>query len=193
MRIAAQADDAPEFIQAVEEAVNGAVRLHSPETLVLIKIDNWFGFKWLGFSGKMYIGKHASLPVWNLRRTTLSDHIRVPPFVPERVVLQRRFAAPDYAETDAGEPVHRTMRSRFALGREVLIEAPKTAFAWYSGKSAVHGRGALMMHIPVEKSHWAWYVGLHEGEPWRVGKTLLIDPEWLALLRRSGEQFMVQC
>jgi hypothetical protein len=34
-------DDAQDFIRHVEQVVNGVVRRYSPETLVLIKINNW--------------------------------------------------------------------------------------------------------------------------------------------------------
>jgi hypothetical protein len=188
MNFVQQADDAPDFIQQVEEAVNGALRLHSPEALVLIKIDNWFGFKWLGFCGKA----PGALRIWHLHRNKLTKGIRIPAFVPDHVVSQRRFAAPRYEEIDSGRPLHRKMKSRFALQRRASIEAPKAAFAWYSGNSAANGRGALMMYIPVERSYWAWYAGLHSGEPWRLGKTLLIDPEGFALLRRAGRELLVQ-
>ena len=45
----------------VERAVNGVFRRHSPETGVLVKINNWFGSNWLGFSGKAL----GAVGVWN--------------------------------------------------------------------------------------------------------------------------------
>ena len=63
-------DDAPDFIGHVEQVVNGVVRRHLPETLVLIKINNWFGSKWLGFSGKAL----GALGVWNKPRNEPADN-----------------------------------------------------------------------------------------------------------------------
>jgi hypothetical protein len=189
MRIEVQSGDSPDFIHRVEEAVNGVLRVYAPETLVLIKIDNWFGFKWLGFSGQAFFGQRARLPIWNFRRQGLTENIRIPPFVPERVVSQRRFAGPDYEEADPGMPVHRKMMSQMALGRRTSLDPPETALAWYSGSSAANGRGALMAYIPIESRCWAWYVGLECAESWRLGKTLLIDPERFERLRERGKAF----
>ena len=94
MKMTPEFDDAPDFIGHVEQVVNGVVRRHLPETLVLIKINNWFGSKWLGFSGKAL----GALGVWNKPRNEPADNIRIPPFVPSRVVSQRSFAAPTYEE-----------------------------------------------------------------------------------------------
>jgi hypothetical protein len=52
MKITPEVDDSPDFVRQVEQVANGVIRLHAPETLVLTKIDNYFGTKWLGFSGK---------------------------------------------------------------------------------------------------------------------------------------------
>jgi hypothetical protein len=45
MRITPDLDDAPDFVRQVEQVANGIIRLHAPETLLLIKIDNFFGSK----------------------------------------------------------------------------------------------------------------------------------------------------
>jgi hypothetical protein len=188
MEITPQIGDAPEFVQRAEDAVNGILRLHLPEALLLIKTDNWFGFKWLGFSGRKFIGRFARLPVWHLRQYRLTKEIRIPPFVPERILSQRRFAAPDYNETDAGEAIHKRVRSGLAIRRTASTEAPKTAFVWYSGNSAANERGALMAYIPVEESYWAWYAAFESGKTWKLGKTLLVDPEWFEQLSHCGRQ-----
>src|ERR1700678_1757765 len=43
MKIVPQLDDDPEFVRRVELTVNGILRSHSPASLAVIKIDNWFG------------------------------------------------------------------------------------------------------------------------------------------------------
>jgi hypothetical protein len=53
MKIMPAFDDAPDFVKQVEQVVNGIIHRHSPEIVVLPKIDNWFGSNWLGFSGKL--------------------------------------------------------------------------------------------------------------------------------------------
>jgi hypothetical protein len=167
--IAPEFDDEPEFVRLVELAVNGVLRRHSPAALALVKIDNWFGWKWLGFSGTVFIGRYARPGAWHIpsdRRPR--DPIRIPTFVPDRVVSQRRFVAPDYQETDPGKLLHEDIPSRVARDRIAAREEPETAPAWYSGNSKTNGRGSLMVYVPIGASHWPWYAELERGDPWRI-------------------------
>jgi len=182
MKMTPEFDDAPDFIRHVEQVVNGVVRRHLPETLVLIKINNWFGSNWLGFSGKAL----GALGVWNKPRNEPADNIRIPPFVPSRVVSQRSFAAPTYEEVANGKPIHTQMPSNRALLRKAATAAPGTALVWYSGNSGTVGRGAVMAYVPVSDSYWPWYAALETGDPWRVTETWDIKREDLSKLMEQG-------
>ena len=184
MNIVAQLDDAPEFVRQVELAANGILVRYSPRNLVVIKIDNWFGSKWLGFSGKVI----GALGVWDKPHNRPPDNIRIPPFVPDRVVSQRRFVAPIYEEIEAGKPVHRQIPSSIALGRKASATEPGTALAWYSGNSKTNQRGALIFYVPVNSSYWAWYVALESGEHWRITESWDIKVEdFLRLVEQGSE------
>lgn len=111
----------------------------------LTKINNWFGSNWLGFSGKAL----GALGVWNKPRNMPADNIRIPPFVPARVVSQRRFAGPAYEEVSSSKPIHIRVPSSFALLRKAAIAEPRTALVWYSGNSKTTGRGAVMVYVPI--------------------------------------------
>ena len=178
MRITAHIDDAPGFITRVEQLAKGVIRRHAPETLVLIKIDNFFGSKWLGFSGKAL----GAVGVWHNPSYHPTNIVRIPPFVPNRVVSQRRFSAPTYEEIDCGKPIHRRMPSRLALNRTAATTAPKSALVWYSGESKVTGRGAVMAYIPAGDSYWLWYTALEMGQPWSVAEALDIKRDDLESL-----------
>ena len=182
MRITPNIDDAPEFVMQVEQVANGVIRLHAPETLVLIKIDNFFGSKWLGFSGKAL----GAIAVWHNPSYNPLTIVRIPPFVPNRVVSQRRFSASAYEEVDCGEPIHKRMPSRVALNRTVATAAPKSALLWYSGESQVNGRGAVMAYGPAGDSYWLWYAALETGESWSVAETLDIKRDDFARLIEHG-------
>jgi hypothetical protein len=165
MEISIQSDDEPEFIGQVELVVKGILHRYSPVSIALIKIDNWFGRRWLYFSGKAL----GAVGVWQVptdRRP--NNFLRIPPFVPERVVSQRRFIAPDYREIDPGKLLHRHVPSGIALERRAAEQEPKTALVWYSGNSMANGRGALMVYVPVDESYWPWYAELKRAEPWRI-------------------------
>jgi hypothetical protein len=168
MRIAPESDDAPDFVRQVEQVASGIIRRHAPESVVLIKIDNFFGSKWLGFSGKVI----GLLGVWDKPYDRPADNIRVPPFVPNRVVSQRRFASPSYKEIDGGKSIHKHIPSSLALSRKAAGIVPRAALVWYSGNSIATGRGAVMAYVPVDGSYWPWYAALEAGEPsWRVTET----------------------
>ncbi|MGO9776567.1 MAG: hypothetical protein ACLQGT_04430 [Terracidiphilus sp.] len=187
MEIAPQFDDDPEFVQQVELAVNGILRRFPPASLVLIKINNWFDWKWRGFSGTVFIGRTARPGAWLIPSDRRPRNlIRIPPFVPERVVLQRRFAAPNYQEIDPGKPVHREIPSRIARKRTAAIEEPDAALAWYSGNSKANGRGTLMVYLPDGSSYWPWFVQLKRGEPWRITKAKGITPDHFSRLVEEG-------
>lgn len=112
---------------------------------VLTKIDNDFGSKWLGFSGKAL----GALGVWHNPSYHPANNVRIPPFVPNRVVSQRRFSGPAYGEIDGGKPIHKRIPSGMALNRMAVAEAPMSALVWYSGESEATGRGAGDTHWPM--------------------------------------------
>lgn len=184
MRIFPEADDAPEFVEQVDRAVNTILSRYLPVTLVVIKIDNWFGKRWLGFSGKF-----MGIAGFTLKtHSSATNHISIPPFVPERVAFQRRFNAPTFEEVDAGEPVHKKMASKDALRREAALAFRETTLAWYSGNSKANGRGALMVYLPIDASYWCWYVGLENATTWRVTECWGIKREEYASLIEEGSK-----
>lgn len=152
------------------------------ETLVLIKISNWFDSNWLGFSGKAL----GALGIWNKPRIEPAGNIRIPPFVPSRVVSQRSVTAPTYEEVSNSKPIHIRMPSNRALLRKAAMAAPGTALVWYSGNSKAAGRGAVMAYVPVSDSYWPWYAALETGDSWRITETWNIKREDLSKLMEQG-------
>ena len=73
-----------------------------------------------------------------------------------------------------------------ALNRTVVTAAPKSALVWYSGKSNVTGRGAVMAYVPAGNSFWLWYAALEAGESWSVTETLDIKRDAFASLLEQG-------
>jgi hypothetical protein len=166
MQIIPEQDDAHDFVALVEQSVNGILRQNAPLSLVLIKVDNWFGPKWLGFSGKML----GAFGAWQPKLT-------IPPFVPNRIVSERRFVAPVYSEAAMHRPIHLCIPSKIARTRSVSEVAPGAALVWFSGDSKKSARGSVMAYVPAGESYWSLYVGYTKRESWRVVKTLeLIQP-----------------
>jgi len=171
MKIQAQIDDAPEFIAQVEALANGILYRHAPPELVLIKINNWFSVRWLRFSGKAL----GAVGVW-------SNALSIPPFVPNRVVSQRRFRAPDYREGDAGKLIHVRVEGGQAILRRVSEVAGGAALVWYSGRSHTTERGAIMAYVPGARGYTPWYAGWAKHEEWELVQPKEISAQELANL-----------
>ncbi|MGA8086823.1 MAG: hypothetical protein WCA10_05915 [Terracidiphilus sp.] len=161
-------EDSVEFMKKAQALVVGVARDYMPTRLYVIRIDNWFGPKWMHFAGKVSVGKHFYA---GIHKVTL----HVPPFVPHRVLAQRVFAGPNYGETVARPPLHIECASMLALTRRIADVDREAAFIWFSGQSEVQKRGSIMVYLPVAStpmtSHrrerrrtGAFYVGLSEHE-----------------------------
>src|ERR1035438_3514264 len=106
--VSTQQGDSAEFIGKAQALAIGIAQDYEPARLYVIRIDNWFGPKWMHFAGKFSAGKGAAIGVHKTR-------LHVPPFVPHRVVAQRVFVGPDYEETVAAAPLHIECPSKKAL------------------------------------------------------------------------------
>jgi hypothetical protein len=164
--IAPQLDDSAEFFEQVRTCLKWITEIHQPLELFLIKIDNWYGPNWLGFSGKMI----GALGVWQSKLT-------MPPFVPHRVLWERRFVSPNYQQKAIRNMVHIEMPSQRALRRLVGDIAPNASLVWFSGGSLRNGRAALMAYLFSNESYWIWYTGWAEHSGWKIVKAIGITPE----------------
>lgn len=89
--VAAAPSDAAEFVSAVESLIAHA----ELESLTLVKIDGYFSRRWLGLAGKALGAVRVT-----------SRELRVPPFVPARVVWQRTFVRlADWQQAPARSPL----------------------------------------------------------------------------------------
>ena len=182
--------DSSEFMRKVQTIVIGVARDYEPARLYVIRIDNWFGPKWMRFTGKLSVGKHFYA---GIHKVTL----HVPPFVPHRVVAERVFAGPNYDETVARPPLHIECASMLALTRRIADVDKDAAFLWFSGQSEVQRRGSVMVYLPIAStpttSHrrerrrtGAFYVGLSEHEMgW--------NPAMLRGISRSEVEHLEEC
>ena len=155
-------DDDPALLFRLQHIISGAIRYGRPRHTHVVKIDNWFGKRWLCFAGTR--GDEE------LRSET---RLAVPPFAPNRVVaettylrrgneLSRIEVRPLHAEPPSRDPVY--LEERVHSG----------VFVWYSGRTAEQDRCALMVY-DVERGgeQRAWYAELHErGGTWTVASAV---------------------
>jgi hypothetical protein len=158
MRIKVSEGDAEGFIAKAEVCAKGLLRLVRPAEFILVRINNWFGPKWLPFSA----------PTNDPDAGILAKNLSLPLFVPNRVIEQRNFRAPEYEEL-AGEPsVHIPTRTSYARQHLMSDLLPSTAILWFSGNSRVNGRGSVLVYLPVGERYHAWYAGWSGSGIWQL-------------------------
>src|SRR5204862_2461526 len=93
-------DDDPIFINLTQRLIHGIVSTRRPKEYCVVRIDNWFGERWLNFSGKTL----GALSVHKRTKVTF------PPFVPSRVRSYTLFSLDaendDYLTVEEFHPVH---------------------------------------------------------------------------------------
>jgi hypothetical protein len=176
-------NDEPEFVQAVQTVILNVLDWSKPSEVYVVKIDNWFGPKWLAFS-------HKVLGALAVTRTPL----RIPPFVPSRVVQERYFVhteeGGEYIPTNAPRVLHVRQTSSANAERQLSSLCPHAALFWWSGATRTTGRGSLMAYVPAQSGHDYWYTELTQKTQWRSGNMKGITPKTLAsyLGRRGCEE-----
>jgi hypothetical protein len=174
----AKGDD-PAFVDAVLRTLTGVVRATEPNDLFVVKIDSWFGRRWLAFSNKVLGAFGIAYP-----------DLRIPPFVPNRVL------AHDYFVRDALDGNYRSAKAPFRLHihqvssanerRKVSKLCPTSLLFWWSGNTIQTGRGALMAYLPAPEGHASWYAELTRASGWCSGNMKGITSQQLEYFQSLG-------
>jgi hypothetical protein len=160
------------FTHAVEKIANSTLQQNGLKGIIVVKIDNWFGSRWLNFSGKL-------LGALGVRKGRLT----VPPFVPARVVWQRRFSV-ERSGMEPGKPLHLDVPSEQALNRYLDVLEPGSLVLWFSGESVESGRGSVMVYVPTPNEYITWYASFTIGEELKVVELIGISlQELIGLLQ----------
>ncbi len=189
--VSTQQGDSAEFIEKARALAIGVASDCGPARLYVVRIDNWFGPKWMHFAGKFTAGKGFAVGAHKRR-------LHVPPFVPHRVVAERVFMGPEYDETVVAAPLHIECPSKEALTRRIEDIDKDAAFMWFSGVSDAQKRGAVMVYLPVAigptasrkvelGQSGAFYVGFSQREgSWEPAMLRGVSRGEVAHLQESG-------
>jgi hypothetical protein len=166
--------DDPRFLEWVEAVVTGVEESFKTDLAFVVKIDNWFGQRWLGFSGK-------TLGVAGVRKEKLT----LPPFVPSRVLAQRRVRR-EGTVPGRHKRLHVWQSSGQNLQRYTEVVLHDAHAFWYSGGSASSDRASFMAYVSTPDGHWPWYVSLQRKKIWRVVECIGVRiPELDEFIRRG--------
>jgi hypothetical protein len=173
-----ESDDAA-FLAIVKELVEGLVVSMEPRSVYVMRVDNWFGPRWLGFAGKICQG------LLGTGRNITDDAISIPPFVPARIVSERCFvrAADEYVESSEGS-LHRHQVSAENVNRRLVKRAGDGLFVWCSAASAENERASLMVVVTKGTEQDAWYAGfVKRADGWSYGHLSGVGRDQLARIR----------
>ena len=156
--------DDPQFL-ARGEAVAARVAALCPRQIYIVRIDNWFSKRWVGFAGK----------VLGAAGVSFREDLVIPPFVPNRVVDQICYeltTAGEYAAVGPGIAIHQRQSSADNLRRKVATLFPNAALIWFSSNSQTNMRGAILAYVPCLQGHEAWFAELRRDHEWRLSQSL---------------------
>jgi len=160
IEIMAQETDAREFVANVSAVISAALAETGATLARIIKIDHYFGQRWLAFS-------HKALGALGIATTDLV----VPAFVPSRVAAEEELglSAGEWRRNSAApRSIHRRQTSAANAQRKLSRVGANTAFFWWSGASGSYGRGSILAYLPTAEGHVPWYVELAAKEGvWR--------------------------
>ena len=170
MELLPEHHDDPEFLSIAGRCLQGAAATYQPQSIFVVHLDNWFGQRWLRFSGKLM----GAVGVRTHRLT-------VPPFHPHRIRSEQQFQrnelATDYGQRENGQALHRFQRSEANLNNYASLVSRSGMFLWYSGRTLYNGAGSLMLYSIQGGEDEAWYVSFKKQSRWYAANHVGISPE----------------
>ncbi len=171
-------DDDVHFLAEVDRIVRGVVAMHQPPRFAVVRVDNWFGSKWLRFAGKAM----GAFGVWG------NKHVVVPPFVSNRITAQASFTHSidsQYLYAGEGGKIHHNGPSSHNLQHRATDVLPDTALFWFSGNSKLNGRGSIMGYTPSPDKYWGWYLEFSRISEWQITRAIDFHDNEIKLAKRE--------
>lgn len=193
MEILPKQNDDPEFVELVKRMIAGCITASFPNTIIVVQIDNWFDYKWLGFSGIGRVGFHSAL---NLDRDTALDEFRqdqitLPPFSPQRVIAEFYFQREANGEFSARDPrpyLHQRVPASSSqnLHKRIVDRIDAAVLVWFSSNTKLNLRGSVMIYEVRGREVNPWYAGFEKEERWRVLQTKGITTDQVQALIQNA-------
>jgi hypothetical protein len=155
-------DDDAGFHDRVQWIVSGCIKQYKPAEVYVIRIRDWFDYKWCYFSGKM---------LGAVGRSKFRD-LTLPPFVPNRVVSQDHYdqvAEGVYKGSDA-PPLHIRQPSEANFRRFIRRTTNDGTAVWFSSGSKTTGRGSVMVYNVSPEMKFGWHVAFLRKAEWQIEK-----------------------
>ncbi|HEY3857487.1 MAG TPA: hypothetical protein VGO67_24150 [Verrucomicrobiae bacterium] len=179
-------EDDPGFIEQAQWLVTGCIREYSPEEVYVIRIRDFFDYKWCYFSGKTL----GAIGVSKFCDLTL------PPFVPNRVISQDHYRRAgtnqDDYETSHASPLHIHQSSEANFKRFIRRTTNDGTAIWFSSGSRMTGRGSFMVYNVTPDIKFGWHVTFLKKAHWQIEKVTFTSKALVEALRDSGSNKQLQ-
>ena len=174
------ADDDPGYIDQVQRIFAGCLIEYRPAEFYVIRIRNWFDYKWCYFTGKVV----GAAGVSRFRDLTL------PPFVPNRVLSQDHHDrigtdGLEYARSDA-RPLHIRQPSEANFRRLIRRTTNDGTMLWCSSGNMATGRGSMMVYHVSPEIKFGWHVTFLKKSDWQIDKVSFTSKSLIERLRETG-------
>jgi hypothetical protein len=173
-------EDDPGFIEQVQRILVGCIKQYRPAEVYLIRIRDFFDYKWCYFSGKTL----GAIGVSKFCDLTL------PPFVPNRVISQDHYEhvvknSVIYEVSDA-PPLHKHQPSEANFKRFIRRTTNDGTAFWFSSGSRRSGRGSMMVYNVTPDIKFGWHITLLKKTAWQIEKVTFTSKALVEALRSSG-------
>jgi len=190
MEILSKQNDDPEFVELVKRVIAGCINDSFPDTIMVIQIDNWFDYKWLGFSGRGRVPFAGNFDLDTALDEFRQDQITLPPFSPHRVIEEYYFQREVNGEYSARDPrpyLHQKelARSSQNLHKRIVDRVDSAVLVWFSSNTKQNLRGSIMVYEVKDFEVHPWYAEFAKREDWRVIQTRGITTEQVHLLIKN--------
>jgi hypothetical protein len=177
-------DDDAGFLDRVQWIVSGCIKQYKPAEVYIIRIRDWFDYKWCYFSGKMI----GAVPLSKFVDLTL------PPFVPNRVVSQDHYdhVADGVYEASDAPPLHIRQPSEANFKRFIRRTTNDGTAIWFSTGSKATGRGSVMVYNVSPDMKFGWHVTFLRKAHWQIEKVTFTSKAVIEGLLNLGSNQTLQ-
>ena len=177
-------EDDTGFLDQVQWIISGCIEEYRPAEVYVIRIRDWFDYKWCYFSGKTL----GAVGVSKFRDLTL------PPFVPNRVVSQDHYdrVGGDLYEASDAPPLHVRQPSEANFKRFIRRTTNDGTAIWFSSGSKATGRGSMMVYDVSPDMNFGWHVTFLRKADWQIEKVTFTSKALVEGLRNLGSNQAMQ-
>lgn len=173
-------EDDASFLDEVRWIIGGCLDQYRPAEIYVIRIRDWFDYKWCYFSGK----RLGAFGVSNFGDLTL------PPFVPNRVLAQEHYDRKSmsdgiYELSDAPQ-LHIRQTSGANFNRFIRRSTNNGTIIWFSSGSHSTGRGSMMVYNVSPEIKFGWHVTFLKKTEWQIEKVSFTSRSAVEALRNLG-------